>query len=261
MKWIKCGEEQKGAFENSLEMTGGFLRQLKGRRWNVIRKIRVIRLIRRVIEEGIIGGGVKGMYEEGCRILEEISRGRGREEEEEEEEGEEEERYMYELWLLKVRGEWKKMKEDEISGLRREVEELGREVEEEKRKREEAEKGREEEKKRAEEERRMKEEEKRMRAEVERLRDEEKRKREESEGEKRKMEEEMKKLKEDVERWKRNMGTITSLNTSLDGIGVEFGDVSVMRKENNSIIHNNEKIGVSGFVGGKLDNSVHRMFE
>ena len=46
----------------------------------------------------------------------------------------------------------------------------------------------------------------------------------------------------------------------LDGIGVEFGDVSKMRKENNSIIHNNEPRWVLGFVGGKLDNSVHRMF-
>ena len=66
--WIKEGEEHKTAFENSAVM-GMYLRQLKGRRWDVIRRIRLVRLIRRVIEEGIIGGGVKGMYEEGCRIL------------------------------------------------------------------------------------------------------------------------------------------------------------------------------------------------
>ena len=77
------------------------------------------------------------MYEEGCRILQESVGGRGGEEEEEEEE-----RYMYELWLLKVRGEQKKLKEDEVSVLRREVERLRREVEEEKRKRLEAERER-----------------------------------------------------------------------------------------------------------------------
>ena len=155
--WIKEGEEHQRAFENSGAMKSGKI-NLRGT-WKVIQKIRFVRMIRRVIEEGITDGGVKEMYEEGCRILEEISRGRGREEEEEEEEGEEEERYMYELWLLKVRGEWKKMKEDEVSGLRREVEELGREVEEEKRKREEAEREREEAQSKLEEERKVREEE------------------------------------------------------------------------------------------------------
>ena len=109
------------------------------------------------------------------------------------------------------------------------------------------------------------EEEKKGRDEERKGREEEKKKREESEkkaeDEKRKMEEEMKKMKEGDERWKRNLGTIMSLIRSLDDIGVELGDVNKMRKENNSIIHNNEDIWISGFVGGKLDNSVHRMFE
>ena len=71
---------------------------------------------------------MKEMYEEGCRILSEMERsGEGGSEEEEEEE-----RYMCELYLLRVRGEQKKMKESEVSLLRREVEGLRREVEEEK---------------------------------------------------------------------------------------------------------------------------------
>ena len=52
-----------------------------------------------------------------------------------------------------------------------------------------------------------------------------------------------------------------ALSRSLDEIGVEFGDETIMRKENNSIIHNNEPRWVPAFVGGTLDNSLHRMFE
>ena len=297
LEWIKEREEHQRAFENGPEMTGLFLKQLKGRRWNIIRKIRLVRLIRRLIEEGIISGGVKEIYEEGCRILSKMERGRDtseegeEEEEEEEEEGEEEEkeRYMCELYLLKVRGEQKKLKENEVLLLRREIDVLRREVEEfrkkmeeektrayaekkradeEERKREEAEQGREEEKNRAQEEKRLKEEaerreaeEKRKREESEKGRAEERRKREEREAEKRKMEEEMKAKKEEDEQWIKNGGTRMNLMKSLDEMLVEFGDESVMRKENNSIIHNNEPRWVSGFIGRKLDNSVHRMFE
>ena len=78
--------------------------------------------------------------------------------------------------------------------------------------------------------------------------------------EKRKMEEELKAKKEEDEGWQ-NLGTRIGLSRSLEEVGVEFGDGSVMRTENNSIIHNNEPRWVPGFVGGKLDNSVHRMFE
>ena len=202
--WIAEGEEHKAAFENSTEMTGVFLSQLKRRSWNVTRKVRVIRLIRKLVEEGIIVRGVKELYEEGCRILSNMEmEEEGGSEEEEEEEGQEQ--YMSELYLLRLRGEQKKLRESDVSVLRREVEE-------------------------------------------------EKRRREE-------IEEEMKAKKEKDEEWIRNGGTGMHLMQSLDGIGVEFGDVSKMRKDNNSIIHNNEQIWVSGFVGRKLDNSIHRMFE
>ena len=77
MRWIKCGEVQKGAFENSPELAGLYLRQLKGRQWNTIRKIHLVRLIRRLIEAGIIGRGVKELYTEGCRDGETKRRRRG----------------------------------------------------------------------------------------------------------------------------------------------------------------------------------------
>ena len=121
------------------------------------------------------------------------------------------------------------------------------EEEEEKRKREEAERRAEEEKKKA---------------------DEETRKRESLEREKRELEEKIERLKSEMkpnmdkdEGQIKNAGTLLSFSKSLDEIGVEFGDPSKMRKKKNSIIHNNEEIWVSGFVGEKLDNSVHRMFE
>ena len=255
MRWIKCGEEQKGAFENSPVM-GMHLRHLKGRRWKIIRKIRLVRLIRRMIEEGIIVRGVREMYEEGCRILLQMERSG-----EEVEEGGEEERYMYELYLLRVRGERKKMKESEVSLLRREVEEEKKKVEEGRKKRVEAEKRLGEANERVEKEKRKREKAERGREEEKKRADEEKRKREEMEAEKRKMEEEKKAKKKEDDQWIKNGGTGIALVKSLDGIGVEFGDVLKMRKENNSIIHNNEKILVSGFVGGKLDHSIHRMFE
>ena len=50
---------------------------------------------------------------------------------------------------------------------------------------------------------------------------------------------------------------------SLDEIGAEFQDGSLLKIENNSIIdnNNNNKHWVTGFIGGKLDHSVHRMFK
>ena len=59
----------------------------------------------------------------------------------------------------------------------------------------------------------------------------------------------------------KNGGRRITLVETLEGMEVSFGDGSKMRIENNSIIHNNERIWVSGFIGGKLDDSVHRMFE
>ena len=122
--------------------------------FKIIRKIRLVHFIRKLITEGIVVRGVREIYEEGVTILSEMER---REVEEEEEEG-----YMSELYLLKIRGIWKKMKEDEVGVLRKEVleekrqreeterrlEEATKAVEEEKRKKEEVEKRRGREKKR-----------------------------------------------------------------------------------------------------------------
>ena len=145
------------------------------------------------------------------------------------------------VWAIES---WKSRRERKKSGtltmMKKEKEEMEKEKEEMEKKTEEERRGREEEKKRAEEE---------------------ERKKEGNEEEKKEIEEEVKRKKEEEEGWIKNGGTRMYLLKSLDGIGVEFGDESVMRKENNSIIHNNEKIPVSGFVGGKLDNSIHRMFE
>ena len=40
-----------------------------------------------------------------------------------------------------------------------------------------------------------------------------------------------------------------------------FGDWTILRTENNSIIHSSEETYVSAFLGETLNNSVHRMFE
>ena len=119
--------------------------------WTIIRKIRIVQLIRKMIEEEILISGVKGMYEEGCRLLSQMeNRGVRREE------GvENEDTLIAELLLLKYRGEEKGLKESEVNRLRNEVseekskrEEAERRVEEEKRRREEAERGKEEERQR-----------------------------------------------------------------------------------------------------------------
>ena len=173
--WIKEGEEHKRAFENSsaVKMGSGYLHG----RWKTIRKVRLVRLIRRVIEEGIIVKGVKELYEEGCRLLSEIEKGRTGGEGEEGEE-EEEERYMYELYLLRVRGEQKKLKENEVLVLRREMEALRREVGSLRSQLQEEKSKTNEEKKRADREKQLKEQ-ATIRANTEQ------RKREESEAEKR----------------------------------------------------------------------------
>ena len=125
--------------------------------WNISRKIRFVRLIRQLIEEGIMITGMREIVEEACRILSEMERSEVRERKLEDKKAE----CMSELYLLKVQGMQKNMIEDEVTVLRREIEE-------EKEKRKEAEKERDEEK-------RMKEEEKRKREEAERERDEAKR--------------------------------------------------------------------------------------
>ena len=83
---------------------------LKGR-WRPIRKSRLVRFVRKLIEEGIMAQGVKDIYENGCVLLSEMER-EGKEKVEEE--------YMCELYLLKVRGIQKNMKENEVELLKRE---------------------------------------------------------------------------------------------------------------------------------------------
>ena len=63
--------------------------------WSYIRKGRLVRVIRKLIEGGMIVKGVKEIFEEGWKILSEIERGRVREEEEE---------YLCQLYLLKLCG-------------------------------------------------------------------------------------------------------------------------------------------------------------
>ena len=121
MGWIKEGEEEKSAFENSRVMQIG--KGNLGGNWKIIRKIRFVRLIRKIIEEGIIVRGMKEIYEEGWRILSEMERSEMKEEEE---------GYMFELYMMKVRGIEKNIGEDEMGVLRKEVERLSKEVKEEK---------------------------------------------------------------------------------------------------------------------------------
>ena len=114
--WIKEGGDHERAFETSSFIQMG-KNSLRGT-WTVVRKIRVVRLIWKLIEEEIMVRGVRERYEEGCTILSEKETGiygGG--------ENEEEQKYMCELYLLRVRGEQKKLKEDEVTVLRREVEE------------------------------------------------------------------------------------------------------------------------------------------
>ena len=132
--WIKEGGEHKTVFENCSAMKMG-KSYLQGS-WNVARKIRLARFIRKMIEEGTIVSGMKELCEESCRILRDMVGRRGTDEEEEEdEEVEEQEHYISELCLLKLIAEKKKVKEDELELLKQTLEE-------EKQKREEAERGR-----------------------------------------------------------------------------------------------------------------------
>ena len=244
MRWIKRGEEEKQAFENSLEITDVFLRQLKGRRWTVIRKIRLVRFIRRMIEEGIIVRGVREMYEEGCRILSEMGSGRG---EELEEEGREEERYMCELYLLKVRGERERLKENEVSVLRREKEEAERRKAEAVSAKEEAERRREEAERGKAEAVRAKQEAENAKAEAERGRQDAERRREEAERrraeEKRESEARIRQLEQRLDAWK---------PTPLDGISVISSDC-VIKREGNTITHTGTDYAIRHcMIGGEM---------
>ena len=112
-KWINEGEEKKQAFLNSAIMQ--IWKRYLGGNWTFIRKVRLVRFIRKLITEVIIVRGVKEIFEEGVRILGEMEgeeEERGNEGEEGEEEDEHE--YMFELYLLKVRGIQKKMIEEAI---------------------------------------------------------------------------------------------------------------------------------------------------
>ena len=196
LSWVKERAENKEALDNS-NIDRLSQRYLRGA-FPIVQKCRVVRLIRRIIEEGVTVRGVVEMYEAGMKLLMEITKGGKKEGEEEEEE---KIKLIGELCLLQSIGEEKKIKENEKEVLKRNLEderrkrvenEIGRE--EERIMKEEEKKGREEEKKRADEEKRLKDEEKRKREESERGREEEKRKRE-------KVEEENRQLKERVRRY------------------------------------------------------------
>ena len=233
IKWIKEGEEHKKAFERcSIMQIGG--NYLKGAQ-TLIRKIRFVRLIRRVIEEGIMVRGVNEIYEDGCRILDEIVGG-SREGEEEEEE----ERYMYELWLLKVRGIEKKLKEDEISVLKRKVEEETR--------------GRETEKKRADEaearNRELDNKIKELNEEIRKLSGEAAQ--EEITSTKQKS---MPVMKQQTVKYVTQPSStgIPQVSTSLDVISVKFSVSDESRREGNRIIHDSNSWDQRHcFIGGEM---------
>ena len=216
ISWAKEGAENKEAVENST-IDANSRRYLRGG-FPIIRKIRTVRLIRKIIEEGISIRGVREMYEEGMRLLLEIGKkgagGIGGEEEEEE-------KLMGELCLLKYRGEEKKIKEDEVGVLRRELEE-------EKRKREEAER------KASEEKRRLEETIKQMRVEMEGMKKRER-----------------KEKQQGVKEKKRYYPPIT-LITSLGGISVIFPKTDGIKREGNTIIHHGSNSFRNCFIGGEM---------
>ena len=248
--WIKEGEEHKTAFENSSAILMGQV-YLRGT-WNVIRKIRLVRLIRKMIEEGIVVRGVKEIYEEGCKILSEMERREVKEDEEE---------YMFELYMMKVRGIEKKIKEDEVELLRRKLQEVTKRMEEEKKMADqEAEKKvAEEKRKREEAERRLEEVNKRMEEEKNRA-DEERRKREEAEGRTERMQKEMEEMKKKMSLPspppsdpRRVIPIASSVITSLDGTSVTFTPSNHgIKREGNTIIHHGSNSFLNCFIGGEM---------
>ena len=262
--WIKEGEEHRRVFEmcQLLRVGRDYLRG----NWKIIRKVRFVRFMRKLIEEGIIVSGVKEIYEEGVRILREMEGG---------EVGEEEEEYMFELYLMKVRGIEKKMKEDEMEVLRRKlVETEGRlqEVtkrmeeekngrEEEKRKREEAERRAEEEKKKVEEAEKKAEEERRRREEEKNRADEERRKREEAEAQMERMRREMEEMRKKISLPTQTPSATPPITpiasaviTSLDGTSVTFtpNNDGIMREGNTIINHGSDVLNRNCFIGGEM---------
>ena len=232
--WVNEKAEHKTAFEAcSLMQTGRS--NLQGR-WKIIRKIRLVRFVRKLIEEGVIVRGVREIYEEGVRILSEMEKRKVKEEEEE---------YMFELYMLKVRGMEKKMKEDEVTVLRRQVEEERKGREEEKMKREESEKklkeanskAEEEKKKREDEERRGAAEKRKLEAIIERMRAEM---------------EEMKKGEEEGRRRKEEEAKKYIPITSLDGTSVTFPESDGIKREGNAIIHHGSTSNRNCFIGGVM---------
>ena len=251
IRWIKEREEHGRTFERCSVMQIG-RNYLTGTRNTVRKKIRFVRLIRELIGEKIIVNGMREIYEEGCRILSEmVGRRGGREEEEEseeeEEEDKEEEQYLYELCVLKVIGEEKKVKEDEMEVVRKKLEEVEREKEAEKRKREEAERRREEERKRADEEKRKREEaEEKMRRLSERVDVLNKELEEKEEKEK---ESEERKRKEEEEEKTKNCVTITR----LDGIRMRFREGEWITREGNMLIRTGDEDGWRhGFIAEEM---------
>ena len=223
--WVNEKAEHKTAFEAcSLMQTGRS--NLQGR-WKIIRKIRLVRFVRKLIEEGVIVRGVREIYEEGWRILSEMERREVKAEEEE---------YMFELYLMKVRGMEKKMKEDEVERKGREEEKMKRE-ESEKKLKEANSKAEEEKKKREDEERRGAAEKRKLEAIIERMRAEM---------------EEMKKGEEEGRRRKEEEAKKYIPITSLDGTSVTFPESDGIKREGNAIIHHGSTSNRNCFIGGVM---------
>ena len=236
IRWMEEGEEEhKEALENS-GVEGMCRKYLRGASFPIIIKIRVVRMIRKIIEEGIMIRGVKEMYEEGYRLMGEMEKGRR--------EGggrrrggwdEEEDMLMGELYVMKYVVEEKGLKENEVEGLRREVLELRKEVSEEKKKVSELRKGMEEEKRKRE---RAEGEVGRLEGEVSEYKrkeeEEKKKKREKEEEEEEKRRRRRREAEEEEERRRRRREG--EKIEELSGMKVEFSSSEGIKKEGNRII-------------------------
>ena len=269
IRWMEEGEEEhKEALENS-GVEGMCRKYLRGASFPIIIKIRVVRMIRKIIEEGIMIRGVKEMYEEGYRLMGEMEKGRreggvggggggvgvGVEGGVEGVEGgvgggegggvegggrrrggwdEEEDMLMGELYVMKYVVEEKGLKENEVEGLRREVLELRKEVSEEKKKVSELRKGMEEEKRKRE---RAEGEVGRLEGEVseyKRKEEEEKKKKREKEEEEEEEKRRRREAEEEEERRRRRREG--EKIEELSGMKVEFSSSEGIKKEGNRII-------------------------
>ena len=75
ISWMQEGEEHQEAFENSTVIRLG--QTALGGSWPMLRKIRLVRLIRKLIERSILTARIRELYQEGCRLLSEMERRTG----------------------------------------------------------------------------------------------------------------------------------------------------------------------------------------